>query len=105
MPKWGYLKTVSQYPVFDIMKFPAYFAYPLERVTMSRYSYLLDVKKIPIQILSIDAVLPFGDNDFAIMVARDEDGRNYANFVSKRHKSKRVKNKKSKRRKQPKTIR
>jgi len=84
-PKWEYLKAVSQFASFEVGRFPAYFSYPLERVIKSRYEYLLVVKRYPVQLLSVDDILRFGDKDFAINVAKDEDGITYAMFVKLRN--------------------
>jgi len=85
IPKWLYLKTVRQYASFDVSRFPAYFSYPLDRVTMSRYEYLYQVKQIPLQLLSLDEVLRYGDNEFASNIALDDDGGiSYAAFIKQR---------------------
>jgi len=84
-PKWEYLNSVSQFASFEAGRFPAYFSYPLERVIKSRYEYLRVVKRYPVQLLPLDDILRFGDNDFATNVAEDEDGTNYAIFVKWRN--------------------
>ena len=100
IPKWRFLKTVTKYPVFDIMKFPAYFSYPLERVIVSRYRYLHEVKRIPLQLVSIEGVLSLGDKDFAVQVAKDKNGTQYAEYLAKRLQSKRNRSGKRKKRNQ-----
>jgi len=84
-PKWEYLNAVSQFASFEVGRFPAYFSYPLERVIKSRYEYLRMVKRYPVQLLSVDDILRFGDTDFATNVAKDEDGSTYAMFVKLRN--------------------
>jgi hypothetical protein len=81
IPKWVYLTRVCQFPSFEIGRFPAYFSYPLERVIVNRFEYLRRVKKVPIHSFAIDEVLRYGDEDFAISVAQDEDGKRYSTFV------------------------
>lgn len=78
------MNTVSQFASFEVSKFPAYFAYPLERVIKSRYEYL-GVKRLPFQLQPVDDILRYGDNDFATIIALDADGTNYANFIKKRN--------------------
>lgn len=73
-PKWEYLSLVCKFDYFEIVRFPAYFSYPLERVIKTRYEYLRDHKKAPISLVSVDDVLRFGDIDFAVSVAGDRDG-------------------------------
>ena len=73
-PKWEYLSQVCKFDYFEVVRFPAYFSYPLERVIKTRYEYLRDVKKAPISLVSVDDVLRFGDVDFAVSVAGDKDG-------------------------------
>jgi len=85
VPKWNYLNTVSQFASFEVSKFPAYFAYPLERVIKSRYEYLDKVKRLPFQLQPVDDILRYGDADFAIIIALDDDGTNYAHFIKKRN--------------------
>ena len=74
IPKWEYLSRVCQYDYFEVVRFPAYFSYPLERVIKTRYEYLRDVKKLPISLVNVDDVVRFGDIDFAVSVAGDKDG-------------------------------
>ena len=74
IPKWQYLSRVCQYDYFEVVRFPAYFSYPLERVIKTRYEYLRDVKKLPISLVNVDDVVRFGDIDFAVSVAGDKDG-------------------------------
>jgi len=73
-PKWEYLSKVCKFDYFEVVRFPAYFSYPLERVIKTRYEYLQDCKRVPISLVSVDDVLRFGDVDFAVSVAGDEDG-------------------------------
>lgn len=95
-PKWDFLKQVCQFDYFEVVRFPAYFSYPLERVIKMRYNYLRDCKDIPIQLVRVDEVLRYGDRDFANIIALDEDnGVAFAKYVeehsiasrSSRHKS------------------
>lgn len=86
-PKWEYLETVLVDPRFEVSRFPAYFSYPLERVIKTRFEYLRKVKKVPSQLLSLDQVLRFGDKDFAIKVAKDQDkGQAFRAFAQERKK-------------------
>ena len=81
-PKWDFLKEVCQFDYFEVVRFPAYFSYPLERVIKMRYNYLRDCKDIPIQLVRVDDVLRFGDRDFATEIALDEDnGAAFAKYV------------------------
>lgn len=81
-PKWNFLKEVCQFDYFEVVRFPAYFSYPLERVIKMRYSYLRDCKGIPIQLARVDDVLRFGDLDFATEIALDDDnGVAFSKFV------------------------
>ena len=87
-PKWDFLKTVCMFAEFEIKKFPAYFSYPLERVIKTRYEYLSE-KGISRQLVPVDSVLRFGDNDFARKVARDDDeGKSYRAFCKSRNSKK-----------------
>ena len=83
-PKWRYLASVSQFASFEVGRFPAYFSYPFERVIKSRFEYLRDVKHIPLQLLSVDQILRFGDKDFATIVAKDDDASSYAKYSKQR---------------------
>ena len=50
-----------------------------------RYEYLRDRKQIPIELARVDDVLRFGDTDFAIEIALDDDGGEaFSNFVKER---------------------
>jgi len=81
-PKWDFLKEVCQFDYFEVVRFPAYFSYPLERVIKMRYNYLRDCKDIPIQLVRVDDVLRFGTRDFATEIALDEDnGVAFAKYV------------------------
>jgi len=73
-PKWSFLSQVCLYPSFELSTFPAYFSYPIDRVTRPRYEYLKYVKKIPTELLALDLVVRYGDRDFAKYVAKDRDG-------------------------------
>jgi hypothetical protein len=85
LPKWDFLSSIYAFPSFELSKFPAYFSYPLERVIKARFEYLRKVKRIPIQLTTLDVVLRFGDRDFAVKVAGDKDGGGaFADFVQKR---------------------
>merc|ERR1711865_1054983 len=73
-------------PEFEVKEFPAYFSYPFGRVIKTRFNYLA-YKGISIRFVSIriDTVLRFGDIDFAIKVAMDDDdGEAFRNFGSQR---------------------
>jgi len=84
-PKWDFLREVCKFEYFEIVRFPAYFSYPLERVIKMRYIYLRDIKQIPIWLTRIDDVLRFGDRDFATEIALDDDnGKEFAKFVRER---------------------
>ena len=84
-PKWEFLKEVCQFDYFEVVRFPAYFSYPLERVIKMRYYYIRDCKRIPIQLVRVDDVLRFGDQDFATEIALDNDnGVAFAKFVEGR---------------------
>mmetsp|Transcript_91081 Transcript_91081/g.178245 ORF Transcript_91081/g.178245 Transcript_91081/m.178245 type:complete len:711 (+) Transcript_91081:245-2377(+) len=72
-PKWEYLQRVCLQPTFEINNFPGYFSYPFDRVIRTRYDYLA-VKGIARQLVPVDAVVRFGDIDFATKIARDNDG-------------------------------
>ena len=85
MPKWNYLRCVCPFPSFEVGRFPAYFSYPLERVIKSRYEYLRDVKRLPVQMLPVDDILRFGDNDFANIIAKDDGGTEYASYAMERN--------------------
>ena len=83
-PKWEFLKKVYIHAGFELNKFPNYFSYPFERVIKTRYQYL-SLKGISRQLIPIDAVLRFGDVDFARTVARDDDqGEAFLSFSKKR---------------------
>lgn len=88
-PKWDFLREVCQFDYFEVVRFPAYFSYPLDRVIKMRYEYLRDCKGIPIQLARVDDVLRFGDRDFAIEIALDnDDGIAFAKFVYERSRRK-----------------
>mmetsp|Transcript_15100 Transcript_15100/g.32776 ORF Transcript_15100/g.32776 Transcript_15100/m.32776 type:complete len:138 (+) Transcript_15100:84-497(+) len=84
-PKWDFLKEVCQFDYFEVVRFPAYFSYPLERVIKMRYEYLRDCKEMPIQWARVDDVLRFGDRDFATEICHDsDDGAAFAKFAEER---------------------
>ena len=90
MPKWNYLNKMCHYASFEVIRFPAFFSYPLERVIMNRYEYLRTIKRKPVQLLSVDDILRYGDSDFAKIIANDQDdGREYLKFISERNKLRR----------------
>ena len=83
-PKWDYLVKVCLRPTFEINNFPAYFSYPFDRVIQTRYEYL-ETKGIARQLVPVDAVVRFGDVDFATKIARDTDGgKGFRSFADKR---------------------
>lgn len=83
-PKWEFLKEVCRFDYFEIVRFPAYFSYSLDKIKM-RYEYLSDYKDIPIQWARVDDVLRFGDRDFATEIARDDDdGAAFRKFAENR---------------------
>jgi len=86
-PKWEYLSQVCDFDYFEVVRFPAFFSYPLDRVIKTRYEYLRDSKRIPASLVSVDDVLRYGDIDFAVKVAGDTDGgKAFVNFAKKRNK-------------------
>ena len=88
MPKWDYLSQVCDFDYFEVVRFPAFFSYPLERVIKTRYEYLRDYKRIPVSLVSVDDVLRYGDIDFAVTVAGDtDDGRAFLDFAKQRNTS------------------
>lgn len=87
LPKWRFLKTVSSDARFEVTKFPAYFSYPLERVIKARYEYIRDVKKFPTQLVNVERVVSFGDEDFATKILRDTDeGKEFRAFLDGKEK-------------------
>lgn len=86
IPKWKYLCKVCDFAYFEVVRFPAYFSYPLDKVIMSRFDYLR-ARGIPLKVVSVDDVLHFGDVDFSTKVVGDKDGGAlYARFVNARRK-------------------
>ena len=85
IPKWEHLRKNCQYASFELIRFPAYFSYPMDRVIVSRYDYLRDVKNMPVQLVPVDDILRYGDKEFATEIAGDLDGKDYANFQKARH--------------------
>lgn len=73
LPKWQFLSKVCDFGYFEVVRFPAYFSYPLDKVTVPRYDYLR-AKSIPFELVTIDEVLRYGDADFARIVVGDQDG-------------------------------
>lgn len=71
---------------FEVVRFPAYFSYPLDKVIVPRYEYL-KAKAIPFQLVTIDEVLRYGDTDFARIVVGDRDGGAlFSRFLEERSK-------------------
>lgn len=96
-PKWEYLTNVCRFDKFEVVRFPAYFSYPFERVIKTRYEYLRDVKKAPIQLMSVDEIVRFGDAEFARIVAGDDDGgKIFTEYAERRQKESRGTGKKAK---------
>jgi hypothetical protein len=86
-PKWEFLESVVTDARFELSRFPAYFSYPLERVTKNRFEYLRQTKRFPVQLMALDQVLRFGDKEFAVKVAGDKDhGVAYREFAQDRKK-------------------
>lgn len=46
------------------------------------------MKSFPVQLLPVDEILRFGDNDFAMIVAKDEDANSYRSFLKLRNETK-----------------
>jgi len=87
IPKWNYISRTCDFSYYEVVRFPAFFSYPLDRVIMSRYQYLIDVKRIPPTLVGIDEALRFGDKDFATRVAGDTDGGvAFSKFLKERKK-------------------
>jgi len=87
-PKWEFVQKIYTYTSFEVSKFPAFFSYPLERVIKARFEYLRDVKRLPISLIAPDLVLRYGDRDFAMRVAGDEDqGARFLEFLKARQSS------------------
>lgn len=79
---------MCEFDYFEVVRFPAFFSYPLERVIKTRYEYLRDCKRLPLSLVSVDDVLRFGDIDFAVTVAGDEDdGRAFLAYAKERNKT------------------
>jgi len=74
---------VCDFGYYELVRFPAYFSYPLDRVIMPRYEYLTS-RGIPFTIAGIDEVLRYGDADFARLVVGDKDDVQYRNFLRDR---------------------
>lgn len=53
------------------------------------------MKSFPVQLLPVDEILRFGDNDFAMIVAKDEDANSYRSFLKLRNETKMKGNKKT----------
>jgi mTERF len=87
VPKWRFLQSIHADARFEVSKFPAYFSYPLERVIKTRYEYIQQVRRIPPQLLPLDKVVSYGDNDFAVKIMGDVDGgKAFRQFVENRRK-------------------
>jgi len=86
LPKWQFLCKVCDFGYFEVVRFPAYFSYPLDKVIIPRYEYL-KAKSIPFEVVTIDEVLRYGDADFARIVVGDEDGGDlFSRFLEERRK-------------------
>ena len=97
IPKWRFLESVSSDPRFEVTRFPAYFSYPLERVIKARYEYIRDVKKYPTQLISVDKVVSYGDEEFAVRTLKEKDeGRAFQRFQDWRNEFQHPKKKKQK---------
>lgn len=84
IPKWEFIRDIYTYPSFEASKFPAFFSYPMERIK-ARFEYLSDVKLLPISLIAPDLVLRYGDRDFSMKVAGDNDeGAAFARFLEER---------------------
>ena len=60
----------SGFDYFDVVRFPAYFSYPFERVIKSRFEYL-SINNIPPKAIGLDRILRFGDEDFIKIISND----------------------------------
>eukprot|EP00594_Rhizosolenia_setigera_P014039 CAMPEP_0178962484 /NCGR_PEP_ID=MMETSP0789-20121207/14392_1 /TAXON_ID=3005 /ORGANISM="Rhizosolenia setigera, Strain CCMP 1694" /LENGTH=847 /DNA_ID=CAMNT_0020646643 /DNA_START=1280 /DNA_END=3823 /DNA_ORIENTATION=+ len=85
-PKWTFLTSYLGLDSFEIVKFPGYFAYPMERI-QTRFRYLRQEKGIPTRLFSVDHVLRFGDADFCMSVAGDTSVNEFHKFVNEYKKS------------------
>jgi len=68
-PKFEYLKNNMSLTIFDIIRFPAYFSYPLEYVIMPRNEFLT-LCGGPMATVGLSIALSPGDNDFAMKVSK-----------------------------------
>jgi len=85
LPKWKFVEEYCQYGTYEISRFPAFFSYPLDRVIKTRFVYMKEVKRIPPRFVQLDAVLRFGDKDFAVEIAGDtDDGAAFREFADSR---------------------
>merc|ERR1712238_134100 len=83
LPKWQYITQVCGFDYFDVVMFPAFFSYPLERI-QSRYEYLRS-HGVSYRYAKLDVVLSLGDNDFATNVTGEKDGgKSYREFIKNR---------------------
>ena len=90
-PKWEYLTRVCGFDYFEVVRFPAYFSYPLDCIK-TKYEYL-GSKGIPLRLVQVDRVLRFGDDDFATSVAGDKDyGKSFKEYIRNENKKKAVDN-------------
>lgn len=90
-PKWEFIQSALVDPRFELTRFPAYFSYPLDRI-QTRFDYLHSVKGVPTPLMVLDQVLCFGDKDFAVKVARDNDnGDQFIAYAQERKKAMRPK--------------
>ena len=79
-PKWRFLTEICGFDYFEVVRFPAYFSYPLSRIH-DRYQYL-HMKGISFRLAKLDSVLRFGDKDFASSIAGDKDaGKRFKEFT------------------------
>jgi hypothetical protein len=66
-PKWTFLVDTLRLTTFDVSRFPAYFSYPLDRVTRPRMAYLAAVKQ-PGAVWGLNLILTPSDDIFATKV-------------------------------------
>lgn len=66
-PKWDFLVNTLRLTTFDVSRFPAYFSYPLEKVTMPRMAYLAAVNQ-PNAVWGLNLILTPSDDIFATKV-------------------------------------
>jgi len=68
-PKWEYLYEELGLGAYDVVRFPAYFSYPLEKVVMPRMRYLADMVNRPGSVWGLNLILTPSDDIFALKVA------------------------------------